>query len=143
MFLLLVMCNCGSPDESSLAISKGPLSGKIDGQSWSIATADCVPSPVGSQTLYTITLSPTAFSACKDRPSMTRENHVILLEFFDTPGNYTVGDKTMFADFGTMEPKRGRLRIDTITPTTLTGGANLFGNTDNNLDGEFQATICP
>jgi hypothetical protein len=143
MSLLLLTGSCGSFDESNLSISKQTLSGKIGGQPWSLVTALGYPPSQGTGTPYIIELYPTAFSACQDTPPRGRDANMVTVEFLNSPGNYTLGGKTMYADFGTMEPTRGRLRIDTVTPTTITGGTNLFGNADNTIDGEFQATICP
>ena len=65
-----------------------------------------------------------------------------------TPGDYPVTldlNATLYDAAGNRNnvATRGRLVIDSITGTTITGGLHITYNADNTVDGQFQATICP
>jgi hypothetical protein len=65
-----------------------------------------------------------------------------------TPGTYTVSlgmNATLYsasASFNAVAT-RGVLVIDSVTATTISGGLHITYNSDNTVDGLFQAAICP
>jgi hypothetical protein len=140
------MANCGGgSDDSNLPISSQTLSGKIGGQPWSLVTAES-DAFLSTSTKYWVAMYATAFTACQTfGPTNANE---ILVELPNTPGNYTLS-LTLNATFynastsDNLVATRGRIRIDSVTSTTITGGANFTYNADNTIDGQFQVTICP
>ena len=144
--LLVANCGGGGADNSNLSISSQILSGKIGGQTWSLATAQS-DAFLSDSTKYFVTMYPTAFTACQSfaEPSDVNE---ILVDLPNKPGSYTLG-MTMTATFynvstlDNLGATRGRIQIDSITSTTISGGANFTYNADNTIDGQFQVTICP
>ena len=142
----LLMANCGGSDDSNLPISSQTLSGKIGGQPWSLVMAQSNAS-LSDSTKYFIIMYPTAFTACQSFAEPSNVNE-ILVDLPNKPGNYTLG-MTMTATFynastsDNLGATRGRIQIDSVTSTTLSGGANFTYNADNTIDGQFQVTICP
>ena len=142
---VLLVTNCGGSDGSNLPISSQTLSGKIGGQPWSLVTAQS-DAFLSNSTTYRVDMFATAFTACQD-PTPSNANSILVL-LPNTPGNYPLSltQNATFYDASTSYnwvATRGTIRIDSVTSTTITGGANFTYNADNTIDGLFQVTICP
>ena len=85
------------------------------------------------------------FAACSGtQPS----GNSLLLGVPIQPGDYTIdssGTATFFVVQGNrnLATTHGRLKVDTVTPTAVTGGANIQFDGDNAVAGQFQLTRCP
>jgi hypothetical protein len=143
--LLMANCGGGGSDGSNLPISSQTLSGKIGGQTWSLVTAQS-DAFLSTSTTYWVDMFATAFTACQG--STPNNANSILMELPNTPGNYPLSlmlNATFYnaSTSDNLVATRGRIQIDSVTSTTITGGANFTYNADNTIDGLFQVTICP
>ena len=101
---------------------------------------------LSTSTSYWVDMFATTFTACQDSPPSDANS--ILVELTSTPGNYSLSTalNATFYDASTSYnwvATRGSIRIDSVTSTTISGGANFTYNADNTIDGKFQVTICP
>jgi hypothetical protein len=140
LLVWLAGTSCGP----SLEIPMGPLSGKIGGLPWTVATAQTNPLLSDSDELFA-GLYAVGFSACSG--TLPRGNS-LLLGIPIQPGDYTLDSSepaTFYVEQGNQNlmTTHGRLKVDTVTPTALTGGANIQFDSDNAVAGQFQLTRCP
>jgi hypothetical protein len=129
---------------SSQDIATGPLSGRIGGKPWTLVAAETdsflsTPDEL-SVTMYGETVAPCAGTA----PS----SDALILGVPSAPGDYALGlsrsatfyiadrNQNLVTDYG-------RLRVDAVTATAITGGANIQFDNDSTVSGQFQVTICP
>jgi len=149
---LLLLANCGDGGEDTGAggnnqpISSQNLSGKIGGQPWSFMTGQ-TDSFLSDATKYFTTLYPSAFTACQTFAAPGNDNY-ILIDLPASVGSYglSLSQNATLYDASTSYnwvATRGRIQIDSITETTITGGVTITYNADNAVDGQFQASICP
>ena len=165
---VVLATNCGGVGDG-VTISNQVLSGRIGGQSWSLGTATATWNAFSAYSNeYDISMYSSAFTACDALATPTDGNGVILglpMAIGDYkisgPGSPTWQSSTsgsggttgttppVIANFrvaGSSEEMyaiEGRIVIRSVTATVIAGGANITYDTDNNLDGQFQATICP
>ena len=143
------MTSCGgggAGDGNSLPISNQTLSGKIGGQPWSFVTGQ-TDSFLSDASQYFSTLYASAFTACQSFATPSDVNY-LLVELPTAVGSYglSISRNATLYDASTSYnwvATRGRIQIDSITATTITGGANITYNADNAVDGQFQVSICP
>src|SRR6187455_287793 len=135
--LLLFAFGCGGSGDGGggATFSSQPLAGKIGGQPWTFRTGETTEVLSTSEQLW-VDLYADGFDACVALRAPSNAN-VVTMMMPRTPGSYDV-NLTM-NDFATS----GRLVVDSITATTITGGLNITTNGDNTVNGQFQATICP
>jgi hypothetical protein len=147
--MALTVGGCGggtSSNGSGAVISTQPLSGKIGGQSWSLAIAQS-DSYLSMGDRFFVTMYPTSFTACETFGAPSNANTVII-ELPKTAGSYSLGldmNATLYeaATSNNRVATQGRVVIDSVTATTISGGANFAYDANNAVDGQFQATICP
>jgi hypothetical protein len=134
--------SCGGG--SRFDIASAPLSGKIGGQPWTAATAG-TNSFLSTADQFFVTMYPDSFPACTGtsaggnqfiigvptRPSDTDLNVSMSATFYVASGNQN------------LVATQGRVKIDAVTATAISGGLNVQFDADNNINGTFQATICP
>ena len=135
----------GSPTGGSIAISGQPLAGKIGGQPWSFVNGE-TDAFLSDATSFFTTLYPTAYTACSfGKPTNVSS---VLVQLPTAPGGYDVTlamNATLYdvASNTNWVATRGRVVVDSVTATTVTGGLHIIYNGDNTVDGQFQVTICP
>jgi hypothetical protein len=101
---------------------------------------------LSTPTAFDVSLYSDSFTACNGQS--TQETY-LSLTVPKTPGDYTIavqGDSTAFFVTGgasNLVVSAGHLVVDSVTSTTITGGINITANSDNSVDGQFTATICP
>jgi hypothetical protein len=140
LLLSLVGTSCGL----SLEIPMGPLSGRIGGLPWTVATAQTNPSLSDAEELFAGFYA-VGFAACSG--TLPRGNSLLVGVPIE-PGDYTI-DSSEPATFFVVQGNRnlvamhGRLKVDTVTPTAVTGGANIQFDGDDAVAGQFQLTRCP
>jgi hypothetical protein len=139
---------CGSGGSTGgETISSQPLAGKIGGAAWSVMTAQ-TDSFLSDASTFFVTLYPSAFTACEAFAAPTDVSTMIMV-IPKTAGSYGVslaGPATATFSIPPSENKiasSGRVVIDSVTATTITGGANISFDGNNMVDGQFTATICP
>jgi hypothetical protein len=127
------------------AIADQPLSGKIGGQPFSFAAGE-TDAFLSMDDRYFITLYSTVFTACAFAGAPIGANSVI----FEVPkaaGTYKLGlGQTATLYDGAMNynsvATRGSIVIESVTGTTISGGASITFNANNTVNGKFSATIC-
>lgn len=149
--VLYVATGCGGGDtgnsgNSDIAITDQNLSGKIGGQAWSLGTAQS-DSFLSTSDRYWVEMYAETFTVCNSSEAPTGSNRLIV-SLPKTTGSYDVSLKlnaTFFISSSNdnLVATTGRIQIDSITASTVTGGLNITYNADNSLDGQFQATTCP
>jgi hypothetical protein len=145
---LLLSANCGggsSGGGSGLAISNQVLSGKIGGQPWTFAAGES-DAFLSTASTYYVDMYPSSFTACATFAAPTDVN-LLIVDLPTTTGSFNLSlarNATFYvAPSDNWVATRGRIQIDEVTATTITGGANMTYNADNTVDGQFQITICP
>jgi len=133
--LLVVGCGGSSDGGGSATISSQPLAGKLGGQAWTFATGETTGVLSTGEQLW-VDLYGHSFDACVAFGAPPNADLVTMM-MPRTPGNYDVS--LTLNDIATS----GRLVIDSVTATTITGGLSIAHNSDNAISGRFQATICP
>ena len=141
---LAIVAGCGSSGGSA-TISSQPLSGKIGGRPWTLATA-ASNSSLSTSDQFWVGAYSESFTPCSGSASLSADE--VILTFPTTVGSYTLSlnfietlyDGVANVNYGATS---GQLVISAVTATTISGGANFAYNADNSVDGQFQATICP
>jgi hypothetical protein len=153
--LLAVGCgSSGGGGGGSAMISSSPLSGKIGGAAWTLGTAQTNSFLSMGQANYYGEMFPDTdpFTACSG--SYNTMDSQLLIQLPMTMGDYSLDlSKGLTATFvsypqGGTTPQNniaisGHLMISSVTSTQLTGGLNISFDANNELDGQFTATICP
>jgi hypothetical protein len=141
----ILACWAGACDGGSgYDIPSVPLSGKIGGQPWIVATAKTT-SFLSSAEQFAVTMYADSFPACTGSPSGGNE----LLVDLPTQPSDTSLSPSMSATFYVADGNQslvvteGRVKVDAITAAAITGGLSIQLDGDNNVSGTFQVTICP
>jgi hypothetical protein len=134
----------GCSSSESETIVETPLSGKVGGQSWTlqVGTTDAF---LSDDTSFAASLYAMSYTPCVDNEPFTTPH--VLLSVPRKPGDYdlSLGQSVTFA-FGDSEnliSTKGKITVDSVTATTITGGLVAHFNDGNDVNGQFQATICP
>lgn len=126
-------------------ISKQGLSGRIAGKAWTFKTGEARTS-VADTTQFLVSAYGASFVACTDATPFDTDKVVLALP--KMPGTYAIS-ASLSQTFSDAETKAsvaatsGALVIESVTATTITGGARFTYDADNAVDGQFAATICP
>ena len=127
-------------------MSSQPLAGKIGGQAWTFATGETTEPRCPPASSSGSTCTPDRFEDCVALGAPANADMVTMM-MPRAPGSYDLG-----INLNTLYTSRtsanyvatsGRLVIDSVTATTITGAMNITYNGDNTVNGQFQATICP
>jgi hypothetical protein len=132
---------------NAFEVAAGPLSGKVGGQAWTLGTAESNPFLSASSDTFFVDAYAESFDPCGGGGSSVKGNQVIL-NVPKITGAFALGDgftQTFFLAINNVNlgVTRGRIVVDEITDTTVRGGANLQVDTDNFVNGQFEAQICP
>jgi hypothetical protein len=135
----------GSGGGPSGTISSGPLSGTIGGQPWTFATGQ-TDFFLSTDSQYFVDTYAATFTACTDVPPADAYDLIMIIP--KTVGSYALGQNlsatfSMASTNTNVFATSGQLVIDSITATTISGGAKFAAGADNTVDGQFEATLCP
>ncbi len=144
--ILLAACLAGGCNAGTIEISSAPMAGLIGGVAWSFGTAETNALLSRSDQLW-IDVYQEALAPCTGAGASVSSNRLIL----NAPtqaGDYLLGSGVRVTFYVPMTGNnyvatQGRMVIDQVTDTMLSGGANLRYDDSNDVDGQFQATICP
>lgn len=133
---------CAGPIE----ISDGPMSGKIGGVPWSLGSAE-TSGFLSSADQFFVEAYAEVVAPCTGAGSQVRSNRLILNVPRET-GNYLLGsglNETFFVqDTGVnYVAVQGRIVVSQVTGTMLSGAGHFIFDGNNEVDGLFQAQICP
>jgi hypothetical protein len=128
---------------SDPAIDAAPLAGVVAGQPWTFQTGatDAFLSSTGDT--FFAEFYATAYTACT---GSTPTGPSLIVAVPMTPGDYPMSLQRNMTFVNGSDNKiatDGRVVVDTVTATTVTGG--LVGTYDdaNSVNGQFTLTICP
>jgi hypothetical protein len=128
-------------------ISTGILAGQIGGVDWTIGTAETTPSlSDGPDSFFAVAYAET-FTPCSGESSAAVGDRLILT-IPRTPGDYTLSGslkQTLVVQSTQVNylAKQGRMVIDEITAITIRGGTHFQSDGANQVDGQFEITVCP
>lgn len=150
----LLAFGCGSdgaPDDGKgNAIPDTPLSGKIDGESWTFSSGRSDAFFSDEQQLW-VELYAVNAGSC-DSTSSPNGHHLIVTVPRE-PGTYRLGLleqrsatfvlETSGGTTDNLVTTDGTLIVDDVSATKVSARASLEFDADNNVTGRFEATICP
>jgi hypothetical protein len=133
---------CGG---DSYEIAEGPLSGKIDGQSWTFVSGWTDDFLSDEKDLFTALYDIEAEACSFGIPDVDRG---ILLNVPREPGEYELGltrNVTLYVGSDNNIATLGRMVVESVTETEVKVGLYaIFGDDENfEVSGEFTAAICP
>jgi hypothetical protein len=142
--LVVIVAAAGCGSSGDVAISTQPLSGMVGGQAWTFGTGE-TDSFLSTATSLYVNLYAGSFTTCSlAEPS---DASIVTMQMPATPGSYTLSLQRNVTFFippsDNFVATSGRLQIDSVTATTISGGLKATYNSANSIDGQFQATICP
>jgi hypothetical protein len=143
--LAIAAAGCSDPEEDNAAtwaIADRPLSGKVLGEDWTFSSGEALADATADHEFYADAYTD-PIRACEDLP----DGLGLMLDLPPEPGDYVMrsDDLMIFIDFSGTEQRqgaRGRLVIDAVTPTQITGGATIKLDANNSISGRFVFTIC-
>jgi hypothetical protein len=130
----------------SIEISDGPMSGRIGGVPWSFGSAE-TNDFLSSSDQFFVDAYAEVVAPCTGAGSQVRSNRLILNVPRET-GSYLLGaglNDTFFVQDTSANyvATQGRIVVSQVTGTMLSGGAHIIFDGNNEVDGQFQAQICP
>jgi hypothetical protein len=124
-------------------IADTPLSGKVAGQAWTfqVGATDAFLSEDGD---FFAALYDTSFTPCTfDEPSRPH----LLLSIPKQPGTYDLSLMRnvtfVVGDADNLISLDGQIVVDEVTATSVTGGLQTRRDDGNDVNGQFQITVCP
>ena len=141
--LSLVAAACGS---DSFEISEQTLQGEVGGQPWTFVAGDTSAFLSDEETFFAA-LYAEDFEACGfSQPS----GNSLIISIPTAPGDYELSlqrNMTFVVETGSgpdnLIATEGRIVVDEVTATTVTGGIHARYDGDNEIDGTFTVEICP
>ncbi len=131
-----------SSSSSSFEIAATPLAGEVGGQPWTLVLGHTSAFLSEGEDDFFATLYPTTFTACGfSEPGGPH----LLVAIPKEPGDYELdlGLNMTFYDGETnLVATDGRIVVDEVTATRVTGGLHARYDGDNEVDGRFDVTIC-
>jgi hypothetical protein len=134
---------CGG---GAIEISDAPMSGRIGGVPWSLGSAE-TSGFLSSADQFFVEAYAEVVAPCTGAGSQVRSNRLLLKVPRET-GNYLLGsglNDTFFVQDTSANyvATQGRIVVNQVTDTMLSGGAHIMFDSNNEVDGQFQAQICP
>ncbi len=134
----LLFAACGGED-----IVSTPLAGQVDGQPWTFVAGHTSAFLSEGEDDFFATLYASSFTPCGF--SEPGGNHLIV-SIPKTPGDYDMGfGRNMtfvVGDSDNLVTLDGRIVVDSVTDTKVTGGLYGSYSGDNEVNGRFEITIC-
>lgn len=138
--LALGLAACTS--SSSESIDPGTLAGKVEGQSWSFVTGSTDAFLSQGESDFFAVMYPTAYTACGSEPSGPH----LIVSVPMTAGDYDLDlSRNMTFTDGQSDNKiatEGRIVVDSVTDTMVTGGLHGVFDDQNEVSGHFTLTVC-
>jgi hypothetical protein len=138
----LTVAACASDSGGSTTIADGNLTGMVSGQPWTFTAGATDAFLSEGDDNYFATFFASAYSCGHAEPS----GPSLIVAVPKVPGDYPMSlmrNMTFVNGSDNKIAVDGRVVVDAVTATTLTGG--LVGTFDdqNNVSGHFTLTICP
>jgi len=130
----------------SLQISDAPMSGKIGGVPWSFGSAESI-AFLSSSDQFFVEAYAEVVAPCTGAGNGLSSNRMILNVPRST-GDYLLGsglNETFFVQSTGFNyiATNGRIVVNQVTDTMLSGAGHFIFDADNDVNGQFQAQICP
>ena len=138
---LVIAAGCGT--DSSVTIATTPLAGKVAGQAWTFAAGHTSAFLSKDEPDFFASLYAMTFTACGF--SEPTGPHVIAA-IPKTAGDYDLSlslNMTFTDGSNNLISTEGRIVVDEVTPTKVTGGLHAKYDASNEVDGRFEVTVCP
>ena len=124
------------------------MSGKVGGQPWTLVSGETDAFLSMGKAQFFTTMYEESVTPCTGAGSAVTSNQLIM-NIPMTPGDYNLGFdliQTFVVGLGTTNQNlgatSGRIVVDQVTATMVSGGANIQFDADNSVSGQFQATVC-
>jgi hypothetical protein len=148
LVLALATAGCSSSDDgggtNGGAIIDTTLSGKVGGQTWSfqVGATDAFLSD-GDDNFFAA-LYATAYTPCSGpEPSGLHLLVAVPKQPGDYPLNLMRNVTFVVGDSDNLISLDGHIIVDEVTATTVTGGLRTRRDDGNDVNGQFQLTVCP
>jgi hypothetical protein len=139
---LLALPACSGSSDGDEEIAAGPLSGKVAGQAWTFqaGATDAFLSEDGD---FFAALYDTSFTPCGfDEPNRPH----LLLSLPKQPGTYDLSLMRnitfVVGESENLVSLDGQIVVDEVTATSVTGGLRTRRDDGNDVNGQFQLTVC-
>lgn len=143
--LALAFAGCSSSSDSdSQPIAASPLSGQVGGQPWTfqLGATDAFLSQGGGD--FVAVLYATSYTPCTDSDPIGPHLFVAVPR---QPGVYPLTAMRnvtfTFNDADNQIALDGEVEVHDVTATRVTGGLRTRVDAGNDVDGQFQLTVCP
>ena len=140
---MLAIAACSS-SASSVDIATTPLSGKVGGQPWTFQVGETNAFLSDGEDDFFASLYAQSYTACgfgepSEQPHVLGAVPKVVGDYdLDLSRNFTFVDAAQ----NNLVATDGRIVIDSVTDTTVTGGLHTTYNGDNEVNGRFTLTIC-
>jgi hypothetical protein len=140
--LATVLVGCGTDSAADVDLTQ-VLSGSVGGAAWTFVAGETNAFLSEGEDDFFAELYPTAYTACGF--SAPSGDH-LLVSVPKTPGDYPMGTSRnmtfVVGDSQNLISFDGRIIVETVTATTVTGGLVGSYNSANEVNGTFSLTIC-
>ena len=123
-------------------IAATPLDGAVGGQTWTFSTGHTSGFLSEGKPEFFATLYPTAFTTCGfSEPSGSH----LIVAIPKTPGDYEMGlslNMTFVDGSRNLVATNGRIVVDEVTETKVTGGLVAEYDSNNEVNGRFEVALC-
>lgn len=139
--LLLAGCGIGPLD-----ISSSPLSGFIGGQAWTFGSAETT-AFLSSSDQFFVGAYAEVVAPCTGAGDQVRTNQLIL-NVPKATGDYALGsglNETFYVQdtMSSFIATQGQIVVNQVSATMISAGAHFLFDGNNDVNGQFQAQICP
>ena len=144
LVLALLASGCGG----TIDIASTPLAGTIGGEPWSLVSAESSAFLSKDSPTFFVTAYAVAVTPCAGAASSATGNE-LLLNIPKTAGDYRVNpslSQTFYlraSNLNLAATTNGRIRVDQVTATMVSGGAHVAFDGANEVDGVFSVPLCP
>lgn len=139
---LATAAGCTSDSAADAEILNAGLAGTVAGQNWTFAAGHTSAFLSEGEDDFFATLYPTAFTACGfSEPSGPH----IIVSIPKTTGDFEMGlgrNMTFTDGSNNLVSLDGHIRVDSVTATNVKGGLVASYDSDNEVNGTFDVTIC-
>jgi hypothetical protein len=145
---LALGCGQGASAGGGTTIPGYPFSGLVDGQPWGVGTAQTNSSLSAGSALMFAELYWATFTPCEPTGSLIIVGDEVILNVPRARGDYPLGPELTAGFFVrsknvNLAARQGRIVVDTVTNTLITGAADIELDTNNHVSGQFQISVCP
>jgi hypothetical protein len=133
----------GCSSSESETIVETPLSGKVGGQPWTLQVG-ATNAFLSDETSFEASFYAAQYTPCVDiEPNAPHLLVSIPRQLGDHELSQGLNITFVTASDDNLRSVKGKITVDSVTATTITGGLVSHFDDGNDVNGQFQATICP